>query len=218
MFRAMALKELRETRGIALLALAAYGLLLWCQMAQVLKWRPQTMPFVDDGFLPGYIWVSGGLAIALGMRQTLGESIAGTYLFLFHRPAIRRWLIGAKLLVGLAAYLLCALLPVVIYGVLAATPGAHSSPFFWEMTIPTLVTCLTMTVLYFGAFLSGIRQGRWFYSKLFPLAGAGLMAFASAALHSDFSRGAVASLAPILLTDALLVASILFVARTRDYS
>ena len=193
-------------------------MVLWYQVAQLLKWRPQTMPFVDDGFLLAYIWVSGALAIALGMRQTLGESIPGTYPFLLHRPATRRWLIGMKLLMGVMAYLLCGLLPILVYGTVAATPGTHASPFFWAMTVPTLVAWLAMTVLYFGAFLSGIRPGRWFYSRLFPLAGAGLMAFAPALVYAELDYGAVASLAPILLIDAWLVALILFVTRTRDYS
>lgn len=218
MFRAMVVKELRETRGIVLLALAAYGVVLWYQAAQLLKWRPQTMPFADDGFILGYIWVSGGLAIALGMRQTLGESIAGTYSFLFHRPATRRWLIGVKMLAGVVVYLLGGLLPILVYGMLVATPGTYASPFTWAMAEPALLAWLAITVVYFGAFLSGIRQGRWLYSRLFPLAGAGLMAFAPALLYGDLHYDAVASLAPIVLIDALLVVLILFVARSRDYA
>jgi hypothetical protein len=216
MFRAMVMKELRETRGIALLGLAAYGLVLWITITQIVKWRPQTIPFVDDGFIAGYAWVSGALAIALGMRQTLGESMAGAYPFLFHRPATLRWMIGVKLLVGLVVYLLCGLLPILVYGSLAATPGAHASPFLWSMAIPALTAWLIMTVFYFGAFLSGIRPGRWFYSRLFPLAGAGLAAFISAVVSE--CCGEMAALAPIAVVDLLLVTLILFVMRTRDYA
>ena len=61
MFRAMVWKELREIGGFVLLALAGYVWLLWFMIAQLLKWQPQTMPFVNDGFIAGYIWVSCGL-------------------------------------------------------------------------------------------------------------------------------------------------------------
>ena len=107
MFRAMAMKEFREIRGIALVALALYGLILWVLIPQLLKWQPQTIPFVTDGFIVAYIWVPGGLAIAFGLRQSFGESVAGTHPFLFHRPASRQWLIGMKLLVGTTMYLIC---------------------------------------------------------------------------------------------------------------
>ncbi len=50
-----------------------------------------SVPFVNDGFFYGcFVLISAATAIALGLRQTLGESIHGTYPFLFHRPADRR--------------------------------------------------------------------------------------------------------------------------------
>lgn len=216
MFKAMALKELRETRGIALLALAGYVLVIWRQLGH-LKWRPERIPFVNDEFLGPYLMVSVVLAVALGLRQTLGESIVGTYPFLLHRPATRPWLISVKLAVGLATYLVCGLVPIVVYGMIAATPGVHASPFFWAMILPSLVIWLVITMIYFGAFLAGIRPGRWFFSRLFPLAGVGLAAFGLARLYLDYGDGAKA-LVLLLLVDACLVGLILFVARTRDYS
>ena len=218
MFRAMAIKELRETRGIALLALAAFAVVIWIQVTSLLKWNPRTLPFVGDGFMGGYVFVSGALAAALGLRQTLGESIVGTYPFLFHRPATRRWLIGVKLLVGLVAYLICGLAPILVYGMIAATPGVHASPFFWAMSTPAWLVWLSMTVVYFGAFLAGIRPGRWFFSRLFPLAGAGLAAFTPGMLYFNLDYDIVASLTTVLPIDVVLVGLILFVARTRDYS
>jgi hypothetical protein len=218
MFRAIVLKELRETRGIAMLALAAFAVVIWLQLTSLLKWNPRTLPFVGDGFLNGYVFVSGALAVALGLRQTLGESIVGTYLLLFHRPATRQWLIGVKLLVGLVAYLICGLVPILVYGMIAATPGVHASPFFWAMSTPAWLYWLSMTVVYFGAFLAGIRPGRWFFSRLFPLAGAGLAAFTPALLYFGLDYNVVASLAVVLPIDGVLVGLVLFVARTRDYS
>lgn len=217
MFRAMVLKEWRETRGIALLAMAAYVVVIWWQLT-VLKSRADTIPFVTDGFMIAYVVVSAALAAALGLRQTLGESVVGTYPFLYHRPATRQWIIGVKLFMGLAIYLACAVVPVVVYGVIAASPGVHASPFFWATTLPAWMAWLIVTVVYFGAFLSGIRPARWFFSRLFPLVGAGLAAFLPALLYNDLAHGPPAVLIIVVLMDVWGVATILFMARSRDYA
>ena len=159
MFRAMAMKELRETRGIALIALAVYGLLVVGAItpavsrgfifAMFSSYQPDgATPFISDGFVMKFYWISAAIAIALGMRQTIGESVRGTYPFLLHRPAGLRLLIGMKLLVGTAVYLLCALLPLVTYCLWAATPGTHASPFEWSMTLPSWVGWFAMITLY----------------------------------------------------------------------
>ena len=180
MFRAMALKELRETRGITLLALAA-GALLVAAMAGQWGARQRFMPpFINDStFISWFVCISGAMAIALGFRQTLGESIPGTYPFLFHRPAGRRWLIGVKLLTGGLVYLICAAVPIVGYGIWAATPDTHPDPFEWSMTWPAWYLWFTMTLLYLGAFLTGIRPGSWYRSRILPLAAAGFTTVAA---------------------------------------
>ena len=38
-------------------------------------------------------------------------------------------LIGLKLAVGALVYLVCGAVPILLYGVWAATPGTHASPF-----------------------------------------------------------------------------------------
>jgi hypothetical protein len=222
MFRAMAMKELWEIRGIAIAGVAAYGYLAAAAM------NPRLLPpgdrnsilppFVDDGFFGGwFVSISVLMTIALGLRQTLGESVAGTYPFLFHRPARRCWLIGMKLLVGVSVYLVGGLIAILAYGAWAATPGTHASPFEWWMTVPYWLTWFGMTLLYLGAFLSGLRPGRWCGSRLLPLAAA---AFAAVGLSlATLGYGAV--LWPLLLTIIAVVwmiATIFFVARERDYS
>ena len=81
------------------------------------------MPFVYDDFVGKFYLISVVFAIALGLRQTLGESIRGTYPFLLHRPADRRWLIGMKLSVGTAVYLICTAVPILVYGCLGRHAG-----------------------------------------------------------------------------------------------
>lgn len=215
MFKAMALKEWRESRPVILLGLAFYALLLWFLVPLIAKQYPLTIPFMGDDFRRGYSWISAGVAMILGFRQTLGESMAGTFPFLFHRPATRRWLIGMKVAVGLLSYLLFGLFPIVAYAFWASIPGIHASPFYWEMTTPSLVAWAAMTILYLGAFLSGIRPGRWFGSRLFPLVAAALAAI-FAYYNSD--HDIMVSLAWTFVVDLWLIVLILYVARTRDYT
>ena len=222
MFRAMALKELREIRGIAIAGAAA------CCYLAVAAMNPNMLPpgtrqtimppFVDDGFFGGwFVCISVIVTIALGLRQTLGESIAGTYPFLFHRPAGRRWLIGMKLLAGMSAYLVGGPVAIVAYGVWAATPGTHASPFEWAMTVPYWVFWFGMSLLYLGAFLSGLRPGRWHGSRLLPLAASGFAAFIVLLSALVFGK-VLLPLLLVLLAGAWIIAMIFLVARTRDYS
>lgn len=217
MFRTMALKELRETRGITLLALAAYALLVAAEASPWGARQRYLAPFLNDGVFYGwFICISAVMAIALGLRQTLGESVPGTYPFLYHRPADRRWLIGVKLLTGSVLYLVCAAIPIVAYGIWAGTPGTHPSPFAWSMTGPAWYFWFGMTLIYLGAFLAGVRPGRWYRSRILPLAAGGFAMFMASVAFFDLYE----PLWPcwiIVAMDVWMVSMILFVVRTRDY-
>jgi len=219
----MVVKEWRETRGIALLGLAAYAYLLATIVYPRLPFgigirQNLVVPFVRDTFVGWFIFISVIMTVALGLRQTLGESIRGTYPFLLHRPASRRWLIGVKLLVGMGLYLVFGAAPIVAYGLWAATPGTHASPFEWSMTVPVWSFWFIVTLLYLGAFLTGIRPGRWYGSRLLPLVAAGLAVGFAAGLSFSFSfSGAIWPSLVIFVVDVWIIAMILFVARTRDY-
>jgi hypothetical protein len=211
-------KELRETLGLAGLGLLAYlcfvagetGLPLvpWMGAGQ---WG---IPFVNGSFLRSFSMVAVLLAIALGLRQSAVESLRGTWLFLLHRPMDRGKLIGLKLAVGATLYLLCGALPILLYGLWAATPGTHASPFSWSMTLPTWNAWLSIATLYFSAVLVGMRGARWFGSRLFPLAATALFV---AVIVQFGARWWLPCLALLVVVDAWLVVSILYVARTRDF-
>jgi hypothetical protein len=180
MLKAIVSKELRETVGIALLALLAYAYLV----AECVGWRMPLplrftysgpIPFVADNFPANFTIVAAGLCLALGLRQSVAESVHGTWLFLFHRPADRRKIVVLKLASGLSVYLLCSALPILAYALWAASPGKHAGPFLWTMTIPAWQTYLLMPGLYLGAFLTGIRPGRWFGTRLLPAAAVALL-------------------------------------------
>ena len=75
------------------------------------------MPFVGDDFRGMFYLISVVFTLVLGLRQSLSESIRGTYPFLLHRPADRCRLIGIKLSLGTIVYLICAGIPILVYGV-----------------------------------------------------------------------------------------------------
>ena len=217
MHRALVIKELRENAGIAALALLAsfYGVtrLTGYELLFFSEVRPPTVPFVNGWFYTFFICMAVCLAIGLGLRQSVWESIQGTYLFLLHRPLSRERIIGTKLLIGLAIYLICMLIPLLVYALWAATPGMHTGPFEWSMTLNCWKVWYASTGLYLAAFLSGIRPARWFGSRLFPL----IAVIPAVSLLMTLPGWRPWELLLLLLLNGLLVVAILHVSRTRDY-
>jgi len=234
MWIALARKEIRECLWIATAALAAYLYLVARQTgwdAGVLNLVTDLLgvvrigvgvddvPFVsapgnEMRFVGQFAVVSALLAIVLGFRQTSGETLHGTYVLLFHLPAPRIRLVYGKLCVGLLVYLVCGTVPILLYGVWAATPGTHASPFYWSMTVPAWITWFSMTALYLAAFLSGLRPARWYGSRLAPLAACGLPL--PVVLVGDLPWWLAGLI--VLVADVVLVICIRQVASERDYS
>ena len=219
MLRALAKKELRETVWIVVVALLFHLYFVKGAMGiSLLGLTPSSrggfMPFITGNLMQGFAMVATLLAVVLGFRQSVRESVFGTDQFLLHRPLGRWCLIGMKLLVGVAMLLLSCSVPILIYGRWAATPGNHASPFEWSMTFPFWRISLVMTVVYLGSFLSGIRPGRWVGSRLLPFFAAGTLAMLLGAVPWVSDWLAVA----IVAVDVLLVGLVLFVAQTRDFS
>jgi len=229
MWKALAYKEIRENTWLAAVALAAYGLIvldnigwslpdLLAGVSRVHSYGYRTglhqIPFVASDFVTSIAIVSALLAVGIGFRQTLGESLHETWLLLWRLPIRRSALLHTKLLVGLVTYLLCAALPIAIFAAWAATPGTHASPFYWEMTLPAWASWFSITVLYLAAFLSGLRPARWIGSRLLPLAAAGLLVFV---LHVAPFPWWLTALIVIVLQVVFLVC-IQQAGRVRDYS
>src|SRR5438874_7491758 len=101
MLKALVIKELRESVGIVVLAVLSivYAFSGLTGM-RLLPWQggnSNTYPFVWDS-LTFYLAICiGGLAIALGFKQTAWEVGQGTHFFLFHRPISRNLVFFCKL-------------------------------------------------------------------------------------------------------------------------
>ena len=217
MLKSLAIKELRETAGIGVVALIFYAIFVSQAMGlPLVPWAgisSYVIPFVNDSLQGTCLVISGCLAAALGLRQSALETTFGTDQFLMHRPVLRTQLVGAKLLIGVCVYLTVAALPVLLYAAWAATPGTHASPFEWSMTWWAWKGWLTMTAIYLGGFLSGIRPGLWQGTRLLPLIVAVLLAFVLIVAPWLWAWGA----AGLAILDAILVTTIFYVAKTRDF-
>jgi hypothetical protein len=220
MTSALAYKELRENLWIAavglavmlLVALEAMGYGLRAGLIGPLS-RGGAIPFVSDSFTSVFGVVACCLALALGLRQSLGDFVGDAQLFLMHRPASRQLVVGTKLAVGLTLYLVCGAVPIALYAAWAATPGTHASPFEWSMTWSAWSVWLAMTAVYLGAALCGLRPAAWLGTRLAPLAAGAAVAIVLA-LPLPWFMGLVV----LAAGNVLLASAIVWVAKTRDYA
>jgi hypothetical protein len=215
MYKAIVLKEVRENAWMAAVALAAYALVLVTLTGfdfWTMRWYPvQQIPFQDVRFLIWSIIISAVFGTLLGIRQSWWESVRGTSVFLLHRPIARRAVFATKLATGAALFLSATGLPLLVYALWADRPGTHASPFYWSMTATCWLYWLAMTAVYAAAFLTGLRDARWFGSRLFPLVSVAL----PLALLSEMPW--TAGLLIAICADVLLVYAILWVGVDREY-
>ncbi|HQU45881.1 MAG TPA: hypothetical protein PK867_23905, partial [Pirellulales bacterium] len=209
---------------LAGIAVAAFGVILAHALGvDMVFWRASEqpdVPFVTDSFVTQTTIVSFCLAVGLAVKQTLAESMRGTWLWLLHRPATRGQLIALKVATGGAIYLAGAGLPIVFYACWAAWPRTHASPFYWSMTESAWQAWGIVALMYLGTFLSALRPGRWMGTRLLPVAGTFTLA---ATIYDLFQWGgswfAITSMwALLVLLGAALVASIQHVGGVRDFS
>jgi ABC-type transport system involved in multi-copper enzyme maturation permease subunit len=214
MLKTLAWKETRELAPLAALILIVESLVATAAGTGIpltpWTYAPEGIPFYTDATSKLMLWAGGLAAAVLGLAQTTRESSRDTFVFLLHRPISRDAVFGTKLAVGATVYAIACGLPLGIYTTWAATPGTHSSPFLWSMAAPMWVVWAELVVLYLGGFLSGLRPGRWFGTRSFPLAGS-LLIFVLLQFPTSISLPVCA------LVCAGLVLAILTVAETRDY-
>jgi hypothetical protein len=216
MLKALVVKELRESAGIVVLGvIAAVYALGDLTATPIVPWQNNRLwhyPFVADDLSFYLGLVAGGLAIALGLRQTAWELGQGTYFFLLHRPIDRGRVFGVKLLIGGSMLMVFSAAMILIYSVWAAMPGHTGAPFFWSMTVPAWMRWVGLLPVYVGAFLSGIRPARWFGTRLIPLlAGIGATAVA------DMMPWFWAAVAISVVATAFGLISIFYYVQARDF-
>lgn len=221
MWKALAIKELRESAAI----LAAAALAMLWVLGSMMGWQftPYALvedvvydiPFQGTSFHGALLLVGGTLAIALGLKQSAWENNGNQFYFLLHRPVTRRYVFTVKILMGVGCLLLLTVSPLLIYADWAATPGNHATPFYWDMTFETWRICWALPTVYLGAVLAGLRPARWFGSRLLPLIGVSVYAATAILVWNEVS--ATLGIACLLALDLLLWKLILETAEQRDY-
>lgn len=219
MIKTLAIKELRESAAIVAIALLVLLHILAMEMQwQMLPWISVgygdfSVPFL--GFSDTLLFFGGALAIGLGLKQSAWENAGNQYYFLLHRPIARPAVFLLKLLVGLAILETLLAGSILLYANWAATAGSKPAPFDWGMTTKSWCVCLITPSVYLGAFLSGLRPGRWLGTRLLPLVATGFIVAAAVAAGEGF--GAWFGLVLLVVLDLILLRLILAIAATRDY-
>jgi hypothetical protein len=219
MYRALAYKEWRETwwlGGIAFLILSAhvYSAVGLTFQFDRFAWEWQvvrtTVPFSTGELDELVAYTACTLGVALGLWQTLGESLRGTWRFLRHRPMSFPAIVLTKIVAGLGLLLVATALPILFYAIWAATPGTHASPFQWSMSVPTWRNWFVSSTAYLAAFLIGLRDVRWYGSRLWPAVIPVVWIFWTY-LSVSFT-----SVLPTLAINGILLGAILHAAAERD--
>jgi hypothetical protein len=179
--KALILKDLRENLKAALIGLVIFSLLLFrsYQIAgstlatllagamtnQIIALQPLLSPnlLADAGF---FCAIFGA---ALGWLQTRNEAHRDLWAFLIHRPVTRAEIFRGKITAGLCLYAFGAGLPLAILVAVARIPGHVAAPFEWAMVLPLVSFFLAGVDFYFAGMLTGLRQARWYASRVFGL-------------------------------------------------
>lgn len=218
-------KELRSLSRFIALALLADGWLLNEMTGERFGGtRPahSGLVLVRADWLTCFGFLAAGIASLLGLAMSLDDRLRGTWPFALFRPISRRAYFGVKLAVGGVLTLLLAALPVAGYSVWVTQ---SESLWRWSLLQPAIEACGWGVVIFLGAFLSGIRPAKWWWSRLWPLAGTVVLGLwfwlASLEPNSDFEI--IVPTSPqywglCVGMSALLVVSILSVVEERDFA
>ena len=216
MIRTLVLKELRESLPIVAVAGLAIAFILvqLCGLSffAFFGYGGAMLPFIADAFWKWVAIIGIPFAIFLALKQTQWEEMKGTYRYLLFRPVDRKQFFLWKIIVGLSLLTCSMAIAIVAYGLWATLPGRHASPFYWSMTVPSWHAWFVLPVMYSAAFLCGVRPGRWFGSKLLPLAGASMLALLLLAQPWPW----IALVGSVIAT-ALYASVAIDVVRSRDY-
>ena len=120
---------------------------------------------------PTYIILWGSLIIAalLGYQQARREKVPDQNAFLIHRPVSIPSVFWGKTLAGLFIFIAPTSLSYCFVTVLEIYFPAEPYPFQWSILIPGLLILYWGIPAYFAGFLAGIRESKWYGSRLFPL-------------------------------------------------
>jgi len=107
--------------------------------------------------------------LLLGFLQIIFEPRRDSWAFLVHRPLSRSRIFWSKVIAGLLLYFAAFLIPALVFLAWLLRPSELPIPFEWRVILPALSDLLAGTIFYFTGLLVGLRQARWYGSRLWPI-------------------------------------------------
>lgn len=175
MIRSLVIKEFWDLRGVIAFGVVIHALLLANLLGMPsYEWLPmreaQELPFTNSFplYLAVYTIFFAGL---MGVVQALSDARGQRWLFVLPMPVrTENWMLG-KLVFGLGVWALLGVGTYLLGILIVSTPGVFPAPFEWWMTRTGWTYLAMAPFVYLAGFLSGIRPGSWFGTRLLPLLG-----------------------------------------------
>lgn len=174
MFKSMLKKECVELAAPFLLAVASLVILVVdIVLASGRGLYPRGNWMLDDDFVYPYLLISLALAALMGLIQSLSEDVQGTWRYVLALPVGWRRILTLKIGVGAVVWLCWAAVSLAICGLGILVDVGPAGEQWPRLADPMLRIIVCVPVVYFGAFLTGLRRANWFFSRLAP--GIGVM-------------------------------------------
>jgi hypothetical protein len=206
---------------------ASFKAILWKEFRENLKWAVLGLLLVSLGEflflrrLLGDASYGGGLnwsyvvetpfwvtplltpivGLMIGIAQVVLENRGDSWGFLTHRPIHRSTLFWGKAAAGVLLYLVAVGLPLLCASAWAAIPGHLPMPMDARMVLPLIADILCGLVYYFAGMLTGMREARWYASRIMGV-GVGIACSFAASVVPEFWQAAVCCALGLLITSA----------------
>ena len=164
--RTLLWKEFRENWkwGVLLLVASAIGhAAMQSNERRIALFTTDYLMFAAFGFSLG--------ALLLGVLQTVFEAQRDRWAYLRHRAITPERILLAKVIVGLSLYAVAVLIPLLLLTVWSSIPGKVPAPFHWSAPLNGLVMLLAGAPYWFAGALIGVRDVRWYGTRLLPVGG-----------------------------------------------
>ena len=206
---------------------AAFKAILWKEFRENLKWAVLGLILVSLGVVycverlitnsaygGGLNWsdLSFGLfglsrllppvvGLMIGLAQVVLENRGDNWGFLTHRPVPRSTLFWGKAVSGILLYFVAVSVPLVCGLLWIATPGHLPMPFDVHMTFPVIADILCGLVYYFAGLLTGMRDARWYASRVMGI-GSGVVCSSALSVVPEFWQAVTCCTIGILISAA----------------
>jgi hypothetical protein len=141
------------------------------------------------------------VGLMIGMAQVILESRGDPWGFLTHRPIQRSTLYWGKAMAGILLYLASVGVPLTFAMAWMATPGHLPMPFDVHFVLPVIADVLCGLVYYFAGLLSGMRDARWYASRVMGI-GMGIVCSIALSVVPEFWQAVLCCAFAILITSA----------------